>query len=145
MNQFLQGVWLVELAPVTDPAQIGNAILFALNLPSEAHRPAIDMLCDVLRERELLIILDNCEHLVEASSMVASRLLRASPKLRILATSRETLGIAGEAIFRVPSLDLPDTTTPSTLESLYQHEAALLFIERAAAIAVAAQRGLFRK
>jgi predicted ATPase len=133
LNQFPHGVWLVELAPVTDPTQIGNAILFALNLPSESHRPAIDMLCDVLRERELLIILDNCEHLVEASSMVASRLLQASPRLRILATSREALGIAGESIFRVPSLDLPDMTMPCTLESLYQHEAALLFVERAAA------------
>jgi len=133
LNQFPHGVWLVELAPITDSSQIGNAILFALNLPSEAHRPAIDMLCDVLRERELLIILDNCEHLVEASSAVASRLLQASPRLRILATSREALGIAGESIFRVPSLDLPDMTMPCTLESLYQHEAALLFIERAVA------------
>ena len=86
----------MELAPISDPSLVASTTAAALNLPAEVHRPAIDLLCDYLRERELLIVLDNCEHLVGACARMAERLLRAAPKLRILASSREALGIAGE-------------------------------------------------
>ena len=133
LETFPQGVWLVELAPISDAALVARTTAAALNLPAEVHRPAIDMLCDYLRDKELLIILDNCEHLVDACARMVDRLLHAAPKLRILASSREALGIAGEVSYRVPSLELPDVKTPPTVESLNQYEAVRLFIDRAVA------------
>lgn len=131
LETFPQGAWLVELAPISDPTLVASSIAAALNLPTEVHRPVSDMLCDYLRGKELLIILDNCEHLVGVCAQMADRLLRAAPKLRILASSREVLGIAGEVSYRVPSLRLPDIKNLSSFESLYQYESVRLFIERA--------------
>ncbi|HEY5901523.1 MAG TPA: adenylate/guanylate cyclase domain-containing protein, partial [Anaerolineales bacterium] len=93
LETFSHGAWLVELAPVSDPAQLAGAVLAALELPPEIHRPAIDMLCDYLRDKQFLLILDNCEHLIEACAALANRLLQAAQGLHILATSREALGI----------------------------------------------------
>ncbi len=132
LETFLHGAWLVELAPISNPSLVASTVAAALNLPAEVHRPAIDMLCDYLRERELLIILDNCEHLVDACARTVDRLLRAAPKLRIIASSREALGIAGEVSYRVPSLGLPNLKDLPTFESLNQNEAVRLFSERAA-------------
>ena len=133
LRTFPDGAWLVELAPVSDPSAVPGAVLAALHLPAEVHRPAIDMLCDYLHEKEILLILDNCEHLVEACAGMADRLLHASPGLRILASSREALGIGGEVSYRVPSLDLPDLNHLPVLESLNQYEAVRLFLQRARA------------
>jgi predicted ATPase len=91
------------------------------------------MLCDYLREKEALLVLDNCEHLVDACARMVDRLLHAAPKLRILASSREALGIAGEVSYRVPSLGLPDIKQLPSLASLSQYEAVKLFIDRARA------------
>jgi len=131
LETFPHGVWLVELAPISDPLLVASTTAAALNLPAEVHRPAIDMLCDYLRERELLIVLDNCEHLVEACAQIVDRLLRAAPKLHMIASSREALGITGEVSYRVPSLELPDLKNLPTFELLNQYEAVRLFIERA--------------
>jgi predicted ATPase/class 3 adenylate cyclase len=133
LHTFRHGAWLVELAPLSDPSAVPAAVLAALDLPAEVHRPAIDMLCDYLHEKETLIILDNCEHLVDACARMVDRLLHAAPGLRILASSREALGIAGEVSYRVPSLGLPDLNHLPALESLSQYEAVRLFIERAQA------------
>jgi predicted ATPase/class 3 adenylate cyclase len=133
LEAFLHGVWLVELAPISDASLVARTTAATLNLPAEVHRPAIDMLCDYLRDKELLIILDNCEHLVDACARMVDRLLHTAPKLRILASSREALGIAGEVSYRVPSLELPDVKTLLTVESLNQYEAVKLFIDRALA------------
>jgi len=133
LHAYLHGVWLIELAPISDPSSVPAAALAALDLPAEVHRPAIDMLSDYLREREALLILDNCEHLVDACARMVDRLLHAAPKLRILASSREALGIAGEVSYRVPSLELPDIKQLPSLDSLSQYEAVKLFIDRAQA------------
>jgi predicted ATPase/class 3 adenylate cyclase len=133
LPSYPHGVWLIELAPISDPSLVPAAALAALDLPAEVHRPAIDMLCDYLREKEALLILDNCEHLVDACARMVDRLLHAAPKLRILASSREALGIAGEVSYRVPSLGLPDIKQLPSLDSLSQYEAVKLFIDRARA------------
>jgi non-specific serine/threonine protein kinase len=91
------------------------------------------MLGDYLRDKQLLLILDNCEHLIEACAEFADQLLQAGSEIRILATSRETLGIGGETSYLVPSLQLPDMQTLPTIESTIEFEAIRLFIERASA------------
>ena len=133
LHAYPHGVWFIELAPISNPSSVPAAALTALGLPAEVHRPAIDMLCDYLREKEALLILDNCEHLVEACARMVDRLLHAAPKLRILTSSRESLGIAGEVSYRVPSLELPDIKQLPSLDALSQYEAVKLFIDRARA------------
>jgi len=134
LDQYPNGVWLVELAPILDPLLVPRTTAIAVGLRDEPQRPVIDMLCDYLREKQMLIILDNCEHLVEACAHMADRLMHAAPKARILASSREALGIAGEVTYQVPSLGLPDLEHLPSIESLSQYEAVKLFIDRAAAV-----------
>jgi len=133
LDQYPDGVWFVEFAPLSDPLLVPRTTAIAIGLRDEPHRPVIDMLCDYLRGKHLLLILDNCEHLVEACAQLADSLLHACPEIRILATSREVLGIAGETSYLVPSLELPDMENLATSESLSQYEAVRLFIERASA------------
>jgi len=135
LDQYPDGVWLVELAPILDALLIPRTIAIAIGLRDEPQRPVIDMLllCDYLRDKELLLILDNCEHLVEACAQLADWLLHACPQIRILASSREALGMSGERLYLVPSLQLPDLQNPLTVESLSQSEAVRLFTERALA------------
>ncbi len=127
------GAWLVELAPLADPALLPNAIAAALKVRDQPDRPILDVLVDYLEQKRLLIVLDNCEHLVTASARVADELLRACPNLKILATSREALGVAGEAAYIVPSLSVPQSTTVA-LDALGEFEAVRLFVERAVAV-----------
>lgn len=131
LDEFPDGVWFVELAPILDPLLVPRTTALAIGLRDEPHRPVIDMLCDYLREKKTLIILDNCEHLINACAHIANTILQAASNVRILASSREALGIAGEATYRVPSLGLPELEFPS-VESLTEHEATKLFIARAA-------------
>jgi non-specific serine/threonine protein kinase len=128
LTEFKDGVWLVELAPLSDPAFILSTIALVLELHEVPGIPLFNIVLDFLRAKQLLLILDNCEHLVEASAQVADQLLHACPHLKILASSREALGIAGETVFRVPSLSLPE---PSS-QALLDYEATRLFIDRAA-------------
>jgi len=130
-DQYPDGIWLVELAPILDPLLVPRTTAVAIGLRDEPQRPVIDMLCDYLRQKKMLIILDNCEHLVDACARMADRLLHASAHTRILASSREALGIAGEVTYRVPSLGLPDMLHLPSFESLNQYEAVKLFIDRA--------------
>lgn len=131
MSNYRDGVWLVELAPILDPLLVPRTTAIAVGLREEPQRPVIDMLCDYLREKKLLILLDNCEHLVDACAQMANKILQAAPNVRILASSREALGIAGEVTYRVPSLGLPDMSHLPSFESLNQYEAVKLFIDRA--------------
>ena len=133
LDQYPSGVWFVELAPILDPLLVPRTTAIAIGLRDEPQRPVIDMLCDYLREKKILIILDNCEHLVYACAQMADRLLHAAPRARILASSREALGIAGEVTYQVPSLGLPDLGHLPSIESLSQYEAVRLFIDRATA------------
>ncbi|MFI0975494.1 ATP-binding protein [Streptomyces sp. NPDC021093] len=104
---FPDGVWLADLAPLAEPALLDRAVAASLDLRDQSARPAADAVADHLRDRRLLLVLDNCEHLVEAVATLVLRLLRAAPGLRVLATSRERLGVPGEHVLLVPSLTLP--------------------------------------
>ncbi|MEJ2733602.1 MAG: protein kinase [Anaerolineae bacterium] len=126
-----QGVWLVELAPVADPRLVPRAVAAVWGVREEQGRPLQATLADYLRQKTLLLVLDNCEHLIDASSQLAGTLLQRCPGLRILATSREALGVEGEFVMRVPSLSLPPTG-PASWETLEGSEAVRLFVSRAA-------------
>ncbi|GAB4466045.1 MAG: hypothetical protein OHK0029_37120 [Armatimonadaceae bacterium] len=134
LERFPDGVWFVELARVADPALVIHAVAAALNLREEGGQPLTATVTDVLRNRRTLIILDNCEHLIEACAQIADLLLRSCPDVKILATSREPLNIAGEHTYRIPSLALPDPKSNLRQENLTQYEAVRLFIERAVQI-----------
>jgi predicted ATPase/class 3 adenylate cyclase/DNA-binding CsgD family transcriptional regulator len=133
LDLYPDGVWFVELAPILDPLLVPRTTAIAMGLRDEPQRSVIDMLCDHLREKKMLIILDNCEHLVDACARMADRILHAAPDTRILASSREALGIGGEVTFRVPSLEFPDISHLPPVEALNQYDAVKLFIDRATA------------
>jgi predicted ATPase/class 3 adenylate cyclase len=126
------GVWLAELAALADPALVPQAVAAAAGVREQPGWPLLTTLADALRPKRLLLVLDNCEHLVEACARLADALLRACPDLRVLATSREALGVAGETPYRVPSLALPDPARPPPVGALVDYEAVRLFVERAA-------------
>jgi predicted ATPase/DNA-binding CsgD family transcriptional regulator len=132
---FEDGVWWVDLAPVLDPDLVPQAVAKVLNVPETPGRSLTDAIAEDLRELEILIVLDNCEHLVEACALLAEALLRACRGLVVLATSREALGIAGEKNFPVPPLSLPDPEHLRTSENLAKYEAIKLFVDRARAVA----------
>ncbi len=134
VDQYPDGVWLVELAPLSDPALVPQEIASALDIREEAGRALAQTLVEQLSARQLLLVLDNCEHLVEACAQLADRLTRACPQLKILASSRERLGVAGEITYAVPSLSLPTCDPIPPLETLLQYEAVRLFVERASAV-----------
>jgi AAA domain len=132
LQAYADGVWLAELAPLADPLLIPQAIASALGLRDESQRPLFETIREYLHGKQVLLILDNCEHLVEASARYADALLRGAPHLKILATSREPLAIAGETIYRVHSLRVPEPHAPPPVADLLDYEAVRLFIERAA-------------
>ncbi|MEP6680314.1 MAG: adenylate/guanylate cyclase domain-containing protein [Chloroflexota bacterium] len=124
------GVWLVDLAGLTDPHLLTQAVLSALHVPELPGRPPLDVLTEHLASRNLLIVLDNCEHLVAASAELVDAVLRAAPKVRFIATSREPLNVPGEVSWRVPSLSLPSEGGDAAEDD---SEAVALFAERAQA------------
>jgi predicted ATPase len=131
LSLFSNGVWFAELAPVTDPALVPQALLSIFELREDSHRTALEVLINNLRPKTTLLMLDNCEHLIAACAQLSADLLRACPKLRILASSREALGIAGEVPYRVPSLATPNPDHLPPLEKLSDVESMRLFMERA--------------
>lgn len=137
-NQFADGVYLVELAALSDPDLVGQATFQALGLPEQPGIVFSDVLVRFLAQKHLLLILDNCEHLLNACVQMADRLLKACPNLHILATSREILSVPGEIPYRVPSMATPYTLTnlrsPLALADIAQVEAVQLFVERAAQV-----------
>ncbi|MGH2372304.1 MAG: ATP-binding protein, partial [bacterium] len=133
-GEFRDGVWLVELAALTDPALVPQAVASVLHVREQPGRPLAAALSDYLQDRDLLLLLDNCEHLSGACAHLTDLLLRACPRLRILTTSQEPLRIAGEFIWRVQPLPLPDLRRLPPLEHLAQTEAVQLFCDRAAAV-----------
>src|SRR5687768_8770849 len=134
LDQFPHGVWFIELAPLTDPDLIPQTILSAIGISEQSGKP-LEVLREYLREKKSLIVLDNCEHLLEASANVANALLNAAPDLKVLASSREALGVKGEASYPVPSLSLPDIKHLPVIEQFSLYEAVRLFIDRALLIA----------
>jgi predicted ATPase/class 3 adenylate cyclase len=133
VDHFEDGAWLVELAPLTDPLLVTQAIAAALGVGEQPGRAYLDVLKDFLRSKQLLIVLDNCEHLIEACAQAADSLLHAASGLHILATSREALGITGEVAYPVRSLALPASSGASEAE-VRDSEAVRMFADRAAAV-----------
>jgi predicted ATPase/class 3 adenylate cyclase len=133
LEEFPDGAWLVELAALSDPSLVPKSVASALGVPEQPGRVLTDTLADFLRGKSVLVILDNCEHLVEACAHLTDALLRACLNLRILATSREALGVTGETTWRVPSLSHPDPQNLPPLDRFVQYEAVRLFIDRAVA------------
>ncbi len=131
---FEDGVWMVELASLVDPSLVPQAGTSTLGIREQPGRSPTEALSYYLRSRKVLLVLDNCEHLIDACATLAETLLRSCPKLGVLATSREALGIAGEVTWPVPSLSLPDLRRLTAVENLGRYESARLFVERAAAV-----------
>jgi predicted ATPase/DNA-binding SARP family transcriptional activator/DNA-binding CsgD family transcriptional regulator len=125
------GAWLVELAALSGPALVPQAVAKALGVREQPGSPLTETLKDALRARKMLLVLDNCEHLIEEVVRQVDALLDSCPHLRVLATSRETLGAAGEVAWVVPSLTVPDTGEAPTAEKLEGYESVRLFVERA--------------
>ena len=133
-HSFEDGVWWVELAALQDPELVSQAVTQTLGVRESFDQPDIESLIDYFAERKLLLVLDNCEHLLAACAQVAEKLLLGSPRLKILATSREPLGLAGETTFLVPSLSLPESTHSLLPSDLTGYDAPTLFLERARSV-----------
>lgn len=133
LDGFPDGAWFIELAPITDPALVPQTVATAQGIREVPGQSLQDLLVDYLRAKHLLLILDNCEHLIDACAQLADLLLRACPHLEILASSREALGIAGEQAYRVPSLSIAELRQAPTLDAILQNDCARLFVERATA------------
>jgi predicted ATPase len=129
LDEYGDGVWLAELAPLSDPELVAQTVAAVFGIVTQSTRSHIELLMDFLRSKTALLILDNCEHLVDASAYFADTLLKHCPHLKILATSREALGILGEIVYPMPSLGLPDIQ--QTLERFREYESVRLFEERA--------------
>ena len=132
IQDFTSGVWWVELAPVSDPERIVDTIAGVLSVREQPDRPMIETLEAALCEHKQLLVLDNCEHIIEACAHLVDHLLRNCQDLHILTSSREPLHVEGEVSLRVPTLSLPEMDC-SDVEDLLDSEAAQLFLERARA------------
>ena len=131
LGDYADGVWFVELAALADPQLVPLAVASVLGIKEDPGRPLVEALVKNVKDRKLLLILDNCEHLLNACAGLAAQLLQAGPLLQILASSRQPLRVAGEAGFAVPPLAVPDPDQTIVLADLEQNEAASLFIDRA--------------
>src|SRR5215475_3047871 len=131
---FSDGVWLVSLASIDDPQLVVQAVLNALGLQDMSSGPSLSVLTRYLADKHLLLVLDNCEHLLDSCAVLAITLLKSCPDLRVLATSRQALGATGETRMRVPPLSLPEDGPLLTREQIATSEAVALLSERAAAV-----------
>jgi non-specific serine/threonine protein kinase len=132
VKDYPDGVWLAEFAPIADPALVPKTLASALTVPEQPGRDMTDTLVEALRPKSLLLMLDNCEHLLAACRDLAAALLRTCPHVHILGTSREGLGVPGETLWRVPSLSVPeDIRHLPRPEELLLYDAVRLFVDRA--------------
>jgi predicted ATPase/DNA-binding SARP family transcriptional activator/DNA-binding CsgD family transcriptional regulator len=136
VGAYPDGVWLVELAPITDGGLVAQEVARALGVQERPDQPLTDALVDALSDKELLLVVDNCEHLVEATALLVDALLDSCPRLRVLATSRVSLGVGGEVLWQVSPLSVPAKTGGGpggeyTIEGLMRYAAVRLFVDRA--------------
>jgi predicted ATPase/DNA-binding CsgD family transcriptional regulator len=131
---FADGVWLVDLAPVGEASLVPRAVVTALGIPDQSSKPAEEQLTEYLSERQALIVLDNCEHLAGVCAELVERLLRSCARLRVLATSRRTLGVYGEYVYTVPPLSAPDPDQAAAVKAVAGYESVRLLVERAATV-----------
>jgi predicted ATPase/class 3 adenylate cyclase len=134
VDRFSDGAWLVALASIRDPTLVPGTVAEALGVPERPPRTLIDVLCDAIGSRQLLLLLDNCEHLLDPTARLADVLLDACSHLRVIATSREALGVEGEQSAPTPSLALPAADVPASLEEIAEADAVALFVDRARAV-----------
>jgi predicted ATPase/DNA-binding winged helix-turn-helix (wHTH) protein len=134
LDRYPDGVWLAELAPLNDAQLVTSIIGDVLRVSLSAPTGAIETLASALKNKQLLLIVDNCEHVIAEAARVAEALMRTCPGLSILASSRERLAIAGESIVRVPSLPTPEASGPLTAAGAREYAAIRLFVERASAL-----------
>lgn len=134
LDDFRDGVWVVELSTIFEPEQVLRAIAGTLDMRMPDNRSLMEALQEYLRPRQLLLVLDNCEHLIKACSEAAGQLLANSPELKIMATSRESLGLAGERNFHVPSMHLPGEGGDLSDSEVWQIESMQLFRDRALSV-----------
>ena len=134
LTRYADGAWMVELAPISDPKNVAQVAATTFGLLRDGDGSYQSILKNYLRDKQLLLVLDNCEQVLGACASLTDDLLHSCPKVTVLATSREALGINGEATFRIPSLGVPDTTNLPALEQFAQIEAVHLFVDRAMAI-----------
>ena len=132
LSEYPNGVWLVELAPIMNPELVTRTICSALGLTPQGNLPALNVLTEYLKPKKILLVLDNCEHLIDTCAQLCDSLLHACPDVGILASSREALGIDGENAYRVPSLSLPYSN--DGLQAIRESEAVQLFLERVHAV-----------
>ena len=132
MEGFPDGVWFLDLAPLSDPALLPNTLANVLGLRDSGELPITEVLINYFRSRTALVIFDNCEHLIESCAQLIHSLLTSCQNLSILATSREALRISGEVPYRVPSLEIPKPTVEISIDEISNMESLRLFIERAA-------------
>ena len=131
VGSYPDGVWLAELAPLADPTLLPRVVAAALGVREHPDLPLTQTLCNHLGSRRTLLVLDNCEHLIDAAARLVKDLLCACPNLRVLASSREPLVISGETVWPVPTLSLPDPEAEISVEALMGAEAVQLFVDRA--------------
>jgi predicted ATPase/DNA-binding winged helix-turn-helix (wHTH) protein len=129
MAAYREGAWFVELAPLSDPALVPSEVAQVLGVREVAGRPLAETLCSQLKGRQLLLLLDNCEHLLEPCARLAEAMLRSAAELTIIATSREPLRVAGEQTYSLATLSLPDPA--ADVQSVARSEAVQLFVDRA--------------
>jgi non-specific serine/threonine protein kinase len=134
IDEYPDGVWLVEMASVADPLLVPKAVADALAVSEQVGRSVRDSLVDRLRAKRILLVLDNCEHLVQACAELVDTLLRACPDIRVLATSRQRLHVTGETTWRVPSMSVPPAEEVTSCHSVATYDATRLFVERAVAV-----------
>jgi predicted ATPase/tRNA A-37 threonylcarbamoyl transferase component Bud32 len=131
LADYPDGAWLAEFAPLVDPLLVSKTVAVVFGIQEESGRAIEEALVERLKHRRALLVLDNCEHLVDACARLVDGLLRACPELRVVATSREPLRVDGEALWSVPSLSVPDAQQPPPAERLTEYEATALLLDRA--------------
>jgi predicted ATPase/class 3 adenylate cyclase len=134
IDDYADGVWFVELAPIADGRLVAQAVASTLGVIEESGRSALDALTKFVTDRSLLVVLDNCEHLIDACAELANRLLQAGARLKVLASSREPLRVPGETTYPLPALSLPDARAPVAAATLTEFDAVRLFVDRARAV-----------
>jgi predicted ATPase/DNA-binding SARP family transcriptional activator len=131
VGTYQDGMWLVELAPLSEGTLVPQVMAATFGVQEQPGRPLLESLLDALGDKEMLIVLDNCEHLIDAAARLTVALLSSCSRLRVLATSREPLGVTGELSWIVPSLSAPDTRQSPTMEELGGYESVRLYADRA--------------
>ena len=134
LDQFTDGVWLADFAPITDQELVSSVIAQVLGMSQQEGRRVDESIPPWLKRKKLMLILDNCEHVLEPVAAIAAAIIGTAPEVRIVNTSRQVLDISGEEVFRVPSLDVPHTVADLTPAAVTQFGAVALFVERARSV-----------